>query len=141
LDIAGLLATRSEGLHAYCCGPSRMLDAFAAATSDWPEGTVHVERFTGLDRDAARQGDAFEAEVEGTGQILFVPADRSLLEVLREAGHSVDAACEYGVCGSCVVEVRRGEPVHRDVCLSAEARVGRMTACVSRGKGRLVLAV
>lgn len=139
LDVGLLLAQAPPGTHAYCCGPARMLEAFAAATGRWPEGTTHVEHFSGMDREAARHGDAFEVEVASTGEVLAVPADRSLLEVLREAGHPVDAACEYGACGSCVVDVEGGEPVHRDVCLSPEARATRMTTCVSRGKGRVRL--
>jgi vanillate O-demethylase ferredoxin subunit len=142
LDLTARLARAEPGAHAYCCGPARMLEAFGAATAHWPDGTTHVEHFEGLlDRAAARQGDAFEVEIASSGDILAVPSDRSLLEVLRDAGHPVDAACEYGVCATCVVEVERGEPIHRDTCLTPEARVTRMTSCVSRGRGRLRLAL
>ncbi|MGX9963585.1 PDR/VanB family oxidoreductase [Roseomonas sp. F4] len=141
LDLAALLATPAPGTHAYACGPARMLEGFGAATAHWPEGTAHLEHFAGLDREVARQGEAFEVEIASSGAVLPVPVDRSLLEVLREAGHNVDAACEYGACGSCVVGVEAGQPEHRDVCLSPAVRRGAMTACVSRGRGRLRLAL
>ncbi|WP_439594315.1 PDR/VanB family oxidoreductase [Falsiroseomonas sp.] len=141
LDLPALLASPAPGTHAYCCGPARMLEAFESATAHWPEGTAHREHFAGLPRAEASQGEAFEVEIASSGAILPVPADRSLLEVLREAGHAVDAACEYGACGSCVVGVERGEPLHRDVCLSPAARRQSLTACVSRGRGRLRLAL
>ncbi|MGE3289417.1 MAG: ferredoxin reductase, partial [Pseudonocardia sp.] len=47
LDLARLLAEPGAGTHLYCCGPSPMLAAVAAATVHWPAGRVHVERFTG----------------------------------------------------------------------------------------------
>ncbi|NKE46952.1 oxidoreductase [Roseomonas frigidaquae] len=141
LDLARLLACPAPGTHAYCCGPARMVQGFAEATAHWPAGTTHVEHFAGIPRAEAQQGEAFEVEIASSGAILPVPADRSLLEVLRAAGHGVDAACEYGACGSCVVQVEGGEPLHRDVCLSPAARRRSMTACVSRGRGRLRLAL
>ncbi len=139
LDLAALLAGARPGTHAYACGPARMLEGFSAATTHWPDGTAHLEHFSGLRREEAHQGEAFEVEIASTGEVLPVPADRSLLEVLRDAGHPVDVGCEYGACGSCLVEVAGGEPIHRDVCLSPEARRTRMASCVSRGKGRVRL--
>ncbi|MDP3416701.1 PDR/VanB family oxidoreductase [Falsiroseomonas sp.] len=141
LDLPRLLADSAPGTHAYCCGPARMLQGFAEASAHWPEGTTHVEHFAGIPRAEAQQGEAFEVEIASSGAILPIPVDRSLLEVLRAAGHGVDAACEYGACGSCVVAVESGQPLHRDVCLSPAARERSMTACVSRGKGRLRLAL
>lgn len=141
MELRALLAAAGDGTHAYCCGPTRMLESFTAATAHWAAGSTHVEHFSGVERSAARQGEAFEVEIVPSGEVLQVPADRSLLEVLREAGHPVDAACEYGACGSCVVSVEQGEVLHRDVCLSPEVRTTRMTSCVSRGRGSLRIAL
>jgi vanillate O-demethylase ferredoxin subunit len=71
-----------------------------------------------------------------------VPADRTIVEVLRDAGVAVETACEQGVCGTCVTSVVEGEPDHRDSVLSEEERRGEglMTTCCSRAKSaRLVL--
>lgn len=141
LDLAGLLRAPRAGTHVYCCGPARMLEVLAAASADWPAEAIHTEHFTGIDRATARQGDPFEVEIASSGRVLQVPAERSLLEVLREAGFVIDSSCEYGACGTCIVDVAAGEPIHRDVCLSAKGRVGRIATCVSRGKGRLRLAL
>ena len=49
LDIATLLRDPKPGTHLYYCGPAGMMRsaATAAASADWPEGTVHCEYFTG----------------------------------------------------------------------------------------------
>jgi ferredoxin-NADP reductase len=139
LDVAALLAEPRAGGHVYCCGPARMLAAVEEAAVHWPAGTVHVEKFQALDRKAARQGVAFDVLIPSSGTVLHVPEDRSLLQVLRQAGHPVDYACEAGACGTCRVRYIAGEPVHRDGCLNPDARTDTMISCVSRARTRLTL--
>jgi ferredoxin len=73
---------------------------------------------------------------------LVVPPDRSVLDVLDEAGVPVTSDCREGICGSCEVKVIEGEVDHRDVVLSEPERAanGCMMVCVSRALGdRLVI--
>ncbi|RSZ30868.1 2Fe-2S iron-sulfur cluster binding domain-containing protein [Variovorax beijingensis] len=42
--------------------------------------------------------------------------------------------CRRGVCGSCLTEVVRGQPIHRDT-LSPGVRIGAMSTCVSWAEG------
>ena len=46
LDVAALVAEAPKDAHLYCCGPTPMLNAFEAATADWPREQVHIEYFT-----------------------------------------------------------------------------------------------
>ena len=58
-----------------------------------------------------------------SGQKLEVPKDKSILDVLIEAGITVQYSCCDGVCGSCETRVIEGIPVHRDsVLFGDEAR-------------------
>ncbi len=138
LDVAGLLRARPPGAQVCCCGPQRLMDAVRAATTDWPQGTVRFEPFGGVTAGAA-QGEPFDVELVASRRRVHVPADRSLLQVLREAGVTVESACEAGICRSCKVQLLEGEPIHRDLCLSREERSEALAACVSRGTGLLRL--
>ena len=74
--------------------------------------------------------------------MLPVPAGRSILSVVREAGVEIESSCEEGTCGTCETVVFEGEPEHRDAVLSdLERQFGdTMMICVSRCRGgRLVL--
>lgn len=139
LDLVTRFGAPIPGAHIYCCGPTGMIEAFEAATARWAPDRVHVERFVGLPAEEARHGAAFEVELASTGRRLPVPEDRSLLQVLREAGLIVDASCEGGACGSCRVPYSAGTPVHRDFCLRPEERASTMMACVSRAEGLIRL--
>jgi ferredoxin len=64
----------------------------------------------------------FAVVLASTGRRLAVPADRSLLEVLEEAGISILSSCRSGTCGTCEVGVLDGVPEHHDEVLTAEER-------------------
>ena len=73
---------------------------------------------------------------------MLVPAGRTLLEVLEDAGCAVDCLCREGICGTCETRVLEGAPEHRDSVLSEAERAGgrAMMVCVSRARGeKLVL--
>ena len=77
-----------------------------------------------------------------TSSELKVPAGKSLLDALLEAGIAVEHSCKEGVCGSCETRVLEGIPEHRDGVLSKSERESNQTmmVCVSGCKGkRLVL--
>jgi ferredoxin-NADP reductase len=139
LDVQHLLAHPTPGAQVYCCGPERLMAAVRAASAAWPEGTVRFEPFGGVDRSRTTHGEPFEVELLASKRRLEVPADRTLLEVLRDAGVTVDSACEAGICRTCKVQLIEGEPIHHDLCLSSRERAEALTACVSRGKGVLRL--
>ena len=57
---------------------------------------------------------SFRIRLSSSSEELEVPADRSIVEVLRENGHYVDTSCEEGYCGTCLTPYLDGEPEHRD---------------------------
>ncbi|OJZ68688.1 hypothetical protein BRW64_00935 [Mycolicibacterium diernhoferi] len=85
----------------------------------------------------------FEVELARSGRVLTVPADRSILDTLEDAGVGPANSCRNGICGSCETAVISGTPIHRDFYLSAEQQSAGtcMTVCVSRAPAgsRLVL--
>lgn len=46
LDVTSIIAETPKDAHLYCCGPTPMLKAFEAATTEWPREQIHVEYFT-----------------------------------------------------------------------------------------------
>lgn len=137
-----ILGPPRPGQHVYVCGPQSLVDATKAELSrkGWPEAQRHIEHFEAL-RDDNFKPEPFDVEIASTGAILHVPAERSLLAVLREHGVAVPFSCEIGVCGSCQCGYRSGTVIHRDNILAGAARQDRMTPCVSRARGKLLLDV
>ena len=134
LGVASLLRTRPASTHVYVCGPASLIRATTEAGREWPKGTVHYELFKGSDADIVpRSSDQpFDVVLERAGKTLTVPADRSILDVLKGEGISVKSLCREGVCGTCRVGVISGKVDHRDDCLDDEERDEAMQICVSR---------
>lgn len=142
LDVPARLAQPEPDTVLYCCGPERLMDAVEAATAAWPEDSVRFEWFTPKSRPADEVSGAFELVCDQSGVTLSVPPEKSVLEVLTEAGFDVPRSCEQGICGTCECRVLEGEVDHRDSILSVAERDANevMMTCVSRAKGgRLVL--
>lgn len=128
-DGAALLR-RAAGRAVYCCGPGPMLDAVRAAFGTSGARSLHAERFTAA---PVRDGRPFEIALRGSGEVLAVPADRSVLDVLLERDPATPYSCRQGFCGVCTVRVGTGPVEHRDGRLTASERAeGRMRVCVSR---------
>ncbi len=143
LDVAGLLRPYDLGTHVYCCGPTGLMSAVRDAADHWPMGTVHFEYFSVDPALAAGSGadEAFEVEIESSGEVHQIPVGTTILEALRAAGHDLPSACEEGICGTCITEVASGEIDHRDMVLDDDEQEAGdlMTICCSRARGRLVL--
>jgi vanillate O-demethylase ferredoxin subunit len=80
--------------------------------------------------------EPFEVVLNSSGESYLVPVDRTILDVLIEAGKDPLHDCKRGDCGTCQVGVIEGTPDHRDFVLSpAERAEGKlMQICVSRSK-------
>lgn len=103
-------------------------------TDHWSPAAVHFEAFTPAAKPTG--GDrAFRVKLAKTGTTLDVPADKSILEVLRANGLDVPSSCETGTCGTCRVKVLAGAVDHRDLVLSHAEKADTMMICVSRAKG------
>ncbi|KAI1771019.1 PK beta-barrel-protein domain-containing protein-like protein [Hypoxylon cercidicola] len=122
----------------YCCGPLSLLAACRELTTKlgFPRSQTHFEEFGSA---TTGTGDPFEAEIKATGEVLQVPQKKSLLEVLNEAGFELDSSCLVGNCGTCMVELCKGNVEHHGTALEDEQKETSMLSCVSRGKGRIVI--
>jgi len=141
LDLDALLGEPAAGTLVYCCGPESLIDAVERRCRAWPPGGLHVERFSPAGA-APREGGAFEVELVLSGRTVAVPAGKSLLQAVEEAGVQVLSSCREGTCGTCETPVLAGVPDHRDSLLTADERAAgdAMLICVSRARSpRLVL--
>ena len=129
------LFERPKPAHVYCCGPNALMDAVKDMTGHWQSGTVHFESF-GAGNVATKENKPFTVRLERSGTTLDVPADRSILDVLRSANVRVPSSCESGTCGSCKTTLCSGEADHRDLVLLDDERQTQVIVCVSRAKSQ-----
>ncbi|MYS78867.1 2Fe-2S iron-sulfur cluster binding domain-containing protein [Streptomyces sp. SID5474] len=138
-DCAELLGRAPLGAAVYCCGPAPMTAGVRAAIDASPAGGLHFERFA---PPPVVDGRPFELRLRRSGIDLPVPADRTALDMLREARPDTAYSCRQGFCGVCRVRVSAGAVEHRDLRLTDHERAaGAMLVCVSRAAAgeRLVL--
>ncbi|KAK7957855.1 pyruvate kinase-like protein [Apiospora saccharicola] len=148
----GIVPTTTEDIRStsiYCCGPSSLLAECRQLTQDlgYPRSRTYFEEFGGASSTAGT-GDPFEVVIKNTQQILKVPGDKSLLDVLNEAGFEIESSCLVGNCGTCMVDYScnkeggaegKGEVVHQGFALSDGQKEDSMLSCVSRAKGRITI--
>jgi vanillate O-demethylase ferredoxin subunit len=134
LDLRQVVASAREGSHFYCCGPLPMLAAFEDATAGLPPPQVHVEYFAAKEAPSTTGG--FQVELARSGKVLDVPAGKTILDAMLEAGIDVPYSCLEGVCATCETRVLGGVPDHRDLVLSKEEQASNtvMMICCSGSK-------
>lgn len=139
-DLPKLLATNGADAHYYCCGPTPMLDAFERACETLGYANAHIERFAAAPQEAPAASHGFIVECRQSGKTVEVPAGKSVLDSLLDAGIDADHSCKEGVCGACETRVIEfdGSIDHRDGILSkAEQEASAtMMICVSGCTGK-----
>ena len=146
-DLDALLSEAGPDAAIYGCGPAGMLKALKeAAAQHGRASALHIESFSAPDDvmpPAGGAGDTpFEVELRKSGVVLQVPADRSLADVLQDAGIDVSFSCQEGYCGTCETRVLEGVPDHRDTILTEDEKAAGniMMVCCGRSRTpRLVL--
>ncbi|MQY03087.1 PDR/VanB family oxidoreductase [Actinomadura macrotermitis] len=128
-DCAAILADAPAGAAIYCCGPAPMIDGVRAAFTPGGPATLHYERFAPA---PIADGRPFEVELKRSGTTLAVPADRSILDVVKEQVPSVAYSCRQGFCGTCRVGLAAGDADRRH---PNDAAPGSLLICVSRASG------
>jgi vanillate monooxygenase ferredoxin subunit len=123
--------------HLYICGPDGFIRfvAEAAALRGWPKEQIHVEYFGA--QSVGEAGDKpFTVTAARSGKTVEVGADQTIAQALTDAGFDIALSCEQGICGTCLTTVLKGEPLHRDDCLTDAERQGNklMAICCSRAK-------
>ncbi|WP_321967874.1 PDR/VanB family oxidoreductase [Burkholderia cepacia] len=127
------LFERPKAAHVYCCGPRVLMDTVRDMTGHWPSGSVHFESF-GVDNSAVKENTPFVVRLIRSDMTLEIPANRSILDVLRAADVYVPSSCESGTCGSCRTGLCSGEADHRDLVLLDDEKETQIMVCVSRAK-------
>lgn len=136
MNIKEILESTPTGSHVYFCGPFGMIEAVKRTAKElgWSDERIHFELFTTIADE--NKNTAFDVEISDTGQVIHVPADKSIIEALEEAGLDPLYDCQRGDCGICQCDVIEGIPDHRDVILSDAEKASNtvMQICVSRSK-------
>lgn len=133
LPLSEILADVRPNTKIFCCGPPALLDAVTAGTAHWNPNTLHVERFIPKD-PVAEANHSFDVHLTRRGTTHRIPANRSILDVLDDAGVPVATSCRVGTCGTCEAVVTAGIPDHRDSVLTPDEQAeGKyIMLCVSR---------
>ncbi|WP_445219672.1 PDR/VanB family oxidoreductase [Bradyrhizobium sp. Pa8] len=137
IDIAGEIAQLDPRGELYVCGPFGMLEATKQLwhQAGRPAACLRYETFgnTGGLADGP-----FKIRVPRLGLEIDVPAHRSMLEALEDAGVDMIFGCRRGECGLCVLPILEAsaEVDHRDVFFSSEERAtnSKLCTCVSRAR-------
>jgi vanillate O-demethylase ferredoxin subunit len=120
------------------CGPLRLLEA---ARSRWAAaGRASTDlSYETFGSSGLLPTEAFRVRIGHSGAEIVIPPNRSMLDVLNEAGHEVMSDCQRGECGVCAIDVVAldGEIDHRDVFFSPQQRQEnhKICPCVSRAHG------
>lgn len=142
-DVGGYIRSLDRtGLRVYCCGSEDLLADVEGNLEDAPLGVLRLERFAIPSASSTAVNTAFDVVLGRSGKALQVPEDKSILDVINEAGAGVISTCNKGLCGTCEVRVLSGLPEHRDAVLTPAERAEGNTimTCVSRCRGsKLVL--
>ncbi len=134
LDLRPVLAERKNREHLYCCGPRPLMEAVRAMTDHWSPTAVHFEAFSEAETHKA-DDKLFKVRLARSGVVIDVPADKTILEALRDHGVDVPSSCETGTCGTCRTKLLAGEADHRDLVLAEHERKDTIMICVSRARG------
>jgi len=137
LDLAPILQERKNREHLYCCGPRALMEAVRKMTQHWSSAAIHFEAFN--DAETHKPGDRpFKVRLARSRETMEVPADKTILEVMRAKGHIVPSSCEGGTCGTCRTKLTAGEADHRDLFLAEDQRADDIMICVSRAHSTVI---
>jgi len=138
IDLAAEIAALAPRAQLLACGPITLLDALREAWAAVGRSAADL-RFETFGNSGRFVAEPFWVELPRHGLRLTVPAERSLLDVLNDAGVETLHDCLRGECGLCAVDIVSvsGHIDHRDVFFSAHEKQGnqRLCACVSRVHG------
>lgn len=136
LPLAEWLGPPRPDCAVYCCGPTPLIDAVRETCADWPDGTLHIERFRAPTKAAEPdEGSGFLVKAARSEAEAMVGEDESIVDALARVGVEIPISCGEGVCETCLTKVVSGEPDHRDLALADEQREeGWILPCCSRSK-------
>ncbi|RMM30875.1 Vanillate monooxygenase, oxidoreductase subunit [Pseudomonas coronafaciens pv. oryzae] len=142
LNAAQVLAAPKPDCHLYVCGPGGFMQHIldSARSAGWSEDNLHREYFSAEPVDTSND-DSFSIEIASTGQVIAIPANKTVAQVLESHGIDIPLSCEQGVCGTCLTRVLKGIPDHRDLFLTEDEQAlnDQFTPCCSRSRTPLLV--
>lgn len=81
----------------------------------------------------------FRVRLARSGLELHIPADRSIANVLQDAGIGLETSCEQGICGTCRTRYLEGVPEHNDFVLTPREQEGELMPCCARSQTELLV--
>ncbi len=141
IDLAAEFANLAPDGEAYVCGPIPMLEAAKRA---WRASGRRMDRlrFETFGASGAWPTAAFRMKIPRLDRDIFVPAGKSMLQALEDAGVAMIFDCRKGECGLCALPILAVDGVvdHRDVFFSEEEKAAgdRICTCVSRVYGQSI---
>jgi vanillate O-demethylase ferredoxin subunit len=137
LDTVTVLSGTGGEVRLYVCGPAGFMNHVLdiARKQGWPEDKLHREFFSAAHADTSNDG-SFELKLAKTGESFIIPADKTVMQVLLSNGIDIPFSCESGVCGTCLTNILKGVPDHRDAYLTPQEQDAgdKFTPCCSRSK-------
>ena len=132
-DLDTILSGYQPGWHVYTCGPDRYMAGVteAAQRQGFPDTACHLEYFS-VPEEPDYVNHAFRVKLARSGRVLDVPVDKSISDVLTEAGVALDVKCSDGLCGVCKCGLVSGAVEHRDFVLSKAQKETELITCRSR---------
>lgn len=133
-DLAVLIGPYTEGSKLHACGPVSLMDAIRTKASllGWPPDHLHFESFGARHTS---EDQPLRVYLRQSGITLDVMPGTPILDAMISADAFVSYDCKRGECGNCYAAVISGQPIHRDICLTAAQRAVGMTTCVSWAAG------
>lgn len=137
---------------AFLCGPKPFMDATRKALREagFPESAIHLERFASLagnpfdaatpaqpaGEESRPEDSVVEVTIDGEDHTFTWPADKRLLDLLKDNGVPAPSSCSEGICAACECRVTEGEVtmVNNQVLEQEDLDEGYVLACQSLPK-------
>ncbi|MDI2029706.1 ferredoxin--NADP reductase [Saccharopolyspora sp. TS4A08] len=137
---------------AFLCGPKPFMDTTRKALREagFPKSSIHLERFASLAgnpfdtatpaaaeaEDSQPEDSVVEVTIDGEAHTFTWPADKRLLDLLKENGIQAPSSCAEGICAACECRVTEGEVtmVNNQVLEQEDLDDGYRLACQSLPK-------
>ncbi|SCV27360.1 related to phthalate 4,5-dioxygenase oxygenase reductase subunit [Fusarium fujikuroi] len=149
LDIRSVIPKPSQdgayNARIFSCGPSSMMKECGKIAKElgYLDHLLHFEDFG--NGGGGDLGEPFEVEVDepdsNRHETVTVPPNKTLLDVLNDAGFDILYSCKSGACGACKVALCEGKVDYKSTSLLDKEKGRALQACVDRGIGRLKIEV
>ncbi|KAG4274389.1 hypothetical protein FPRO04_09347 [Fusarium proliferatum] len=149
LDIRSVIPKPSQdgayNARIFSCGPSSMMKECEKIAKElgYPDHLLHFEDFG--NGGGGDLGEPFEVEVDepdsNRHETVTVPPNKTLLDVLNDAGFDILYSCKSGACGACKVALCEGKVDYKSTSLLDKEKGRALQACVDRGIGRLKIEI